>query len=147
MTGSKIAVTKPNHCDWKGSQSQDPGVDVVADQAHAFHSLDAAQGRFVGLPGDHRCPADRLDLGFSPEDHHQISIGNHVRREGLGRLAGHVGTDLGQRLHGLGVQLATGISPGGVDRNAGPGVLAHEGSGHLRLAAVADTDKQDLGHG
>ena len=78
----------------------DAVCDVVADQAHAFDAVDAAFGRFVGVPVLEACVGHWVDAGFTSERDHDVDVNNEVRINECGCVSCDVDTDLGQGLSG-----------------------------------------------
>ena len=65
---------------------------------------------------------------------------------GLGKLLGHVDTDLGHGLHDRGVDALGWLGARRADVDTPLGVVVEQRCRHLGAARVVDADEQDLGH-
>ncbi len=129
-----------------GGERPDAGIDVVADQPHPLHAVDAAFGRLVGVPVLDAHAVGRVHGGFPAEGDHEVDRPQQLRVDRLGRLVADVDAHLRQGLRRQGVDLGAGIGAGGVDLDVVAGDGAHEPGRHLGLAAVAHADEQHRRH-
>jgi hypothetical protein len=65
-------------------QCVDPGADVVPDEPHALEAVDAAFGRFVGVPVLQRAAGGNVDGGVTPEGDDEVDVAEQIGVEGFG---------------------------------------------------------------
>ena len=79
-----------------GEQLLDTSADVVADQTHAFHALNASIRRFIGDPR-FKCRAPRFsNLSLTTEHGNDVCPKDHLFSDDLRVLVTHVDDQLGE---------------------------------------------------
>ena len=121
----------------------DAGGDVVADQPHPLDAVDAALGRFVGVPVLEPGARHRVDVGFAAEGDDEVDIADELRVDQFRGLAGDVDADLEQATPRTARSPPLpGLVPAECTSHGVTGDLAHQSGRHLGLAAVLHADEQ-----
>ncbi|WP_262107497.1 excalibur calcium-binding domain-containing protein [Arthrobacter sp. Marseille-P9274] len=66
----------------------DAGLDVVPDEAHAFHAFDAAFGGFIGFPDLEADSLTGFEPGFGAQDDDRVDRVKDLVSDGFGVFAG-----------------------------------------------------------
>lgn len=81
-----------------GSEGLDAGVDVVANDSHAFDTVDATQGGFVGVSPSSRGAGVVLELGLGADEDDQVRIIGHLPGQLDRLMVADVDADFGEHL-------------------------------------------------